>query len=252
MEVDLIEKQLNELTLNDVEVIKKQKFEDAIDELLQLERKYKTAGDAISLSRVLVAIVEVHFEMSKFSELNESILIFATKRHQESAVIALIRKCCEFVELLNDRSTKLKLLETLKKVTDGKLYAEIERAKICRNLATMRKEDGKISEAIKTLEDLKIDTMTSLDREERIEIILQHMELLIRSKEFLKCLIVSKKINTKILDQYEDLKIQFYNFMITIDQHENYLSTSRHFQAILSTEKVQSEKEEIRGFWHWL
>jgi 26S proteasome regulatory subunit N5 len=249
MEVDLVEEKLKELSLNDVETIKKQKFQDAIDELHQLEKKYRTAGDAISIGRILVAIVELHFELSKFTELNESILQFTTKKHLQSehAIGAMIRKCCEYVDIIDDREIKLKLLETLKAVTDGKLYAEIERAKVCRELSAMRKEDNDIMNAIKTLEDLKIDTITSLERKDRIEIVLQLMDLLIESKEFVKCLIVSKKINKQILDQtpdYEALKIRFYNLMISIDQHENYISTSIHYQAILTTDKVQAEIEE--------
>lgn len=249
MEVDLVEEKLKELNLSDVESIKKQKFQDAIEELHQLEKKYRTAGDAISIGRILVAIVEIHFGLSKFSELNESILTFTTKKHLQSehAIGAMLRKCCECVDLIDDRSIKMKLLETLKAVTDGKLYAEIERAKVCKELSAMRKEDNDIMNAIKTLEDLKIDTITTLDRKDKIEIILQLMDLLVESKEFVKCLIISKKINKQILDQtpdYEALKIRFYNLMIIIDRHENYLSTSRHYQAILTTEKVQVEIEE--------
>lgn len=249
MDVDLVEEKLKELSLNDVESIKKREFQDAIEELHQLEKKYRTAGDAISIGRILVAIVELHFELSKFPELNESILAFTMKKHLQSehAIGAMIRKCCDYVDMIEDRGTRMKLLETLKAVTDGRLYAEIEHSKVCKDLAFMRKEDNNIIEAIKTLEDLKIDTITSLERSDKIEIVLQLMALLIESKEFVKCLIVAKKINKKILDQspeYEALKIRFYNLMITIDKHDNYLNTSKHYQAILATEKVQSEVEE--------
>lgn len=253
MEVDLVGEKLKELSLNEVETIKKQKFNDAIEELHQLEKKYRAAEDAISIGRILVAIVELHFELAKFSELNESILSFTMKKHLQSehAIGAMIRKCCEYIEVIDDRSVRMKFLETLKTVTDGRLYSEKERAKVCKELASMRKEDNDINNAIKTLEDLRIDTITTLERDEKIEIILQLMDLLIESKEFVKCLIVAKKINKKILDQtpeYEALKIRFYNLMILIDQHENYLNTSRHYQAILTTEKIQSESEESKKF----
>lgn len=252
MEVDLVVNKLEEITPETIQSIKSRSFHESINELVHLEKKYRTAADAISLGRILVALVEIHYDLSKFSELNECIITFTLKKHlqSEQAIGAMIRKCCEFVDSISDTSIKMKLLETLKFVTDGKLYAEIERAKICKELATMRKNiDNDTELAIKTLEDLRIDTVTSLERKDRIEIILQLMELLIESKDYVKCLIVAKKINKQFLDQtpeYEALKIRFYQLMIVIDKTENYLNTSRHYQSINNTEliKLDESKDE--------
>lgn len=252
MEVDSKEEILDEVTPEFIELIKKRStlsFNDAIESLYQLEKKYRTAGDAISIGRILVAIVQLYFETSRLVELNESILTLAMKKHlqSEQAIGEMIRECCKFFDLLTDKAQKVKLLETLKIVTNGKLYSEMERAKICKDLAAIKKGEGNIPQAILILEDLKIDTLTTLDREERIEIILQLMELLVESKEFVKCLIIAKKINKQHLDQnpeYEQLKIKFYNLMITIDKNENYLQTSKHYQAILNTNVSETNRDE--------
>jgi 26S proteasome regulatory subunit N5 len=250
MEVDTVDDKLEEVSLEHIQSIKSKNYTESLEELFQLEKKYRTVGDAISIGRILVAIVEIHFEASRFSELNEIIVTFALKKHlqSEQAIGTMIRRCCEFVDATENDSIKMKLLETLKYVTDGKLYAEMERAKICKEYATMKKNnDSDVEGAIKILEDLKLDTLTSLERKERIEIILQLMELLIESKEFVKCLIVAKKINKQILDQtpeYQALKIRFYRLMIIIDKYENYLNTSRHYQAIINTEVMQSDEQK--------
>jgi 26S proteasome regulatory subunit N5 len=247
MEVETVDEKLPEITPEHIQSIKSLSFTKAMDELVHLERKYRAASDAISLGRILVAIVEIHYESSKFIELNECIESFTLRKHLQSdeAIGAMIRKCCEFSDKISDIGVKMKLLEKLKYVTDGKLYAEIERAKICKELASMRKNiENDIEGAIKTLEDLKIDTLTSLERKDRIEIILQLMEFLIETKEYVKCLIVAKKINQKYLDQtpeYEALKIRYYELMITIDKNDNYLNTSQHYQSILSTQKILSD-----------
>lgn len=252
MEVDVVDEKLDEVMPTLIEAIKTRSassFTDAIDELYQLEKKYRTAGDAISIGRVLVAIVQLYFESSRLTELNESVLMFAMKKHlqSEQAIGEMIRECCKFSDLITDKAQKVKLLETLKTVTNGKLYSEMERAKICKDLALIVKEDGNITRAIEILEDLKLDTITSLDRKDRIEIILELMELLVESKEFIKCLIIAKKINKQHLDQtteYEELKIKFYQLMIIIDKNENYLNTSRHYQSILNTEITALQPEE--------
>lgn len=252
MEVDPVEDKLEEVPRELIAAIKTRSttsFNDAIDELYQLEKKYRSAGDAISIGRVLVAIVQLFFESSRLVELNENVLMFAMKKHlqSEQAIGEMIRECCKFSDQLTERDQKVKLLETLKMVTNGKLYSEMERAKICKDLALIRKEDGELNKAIEVLEGLKIDTITSLDRKDRVEIILDLMELLVETKEFVKCLIVAKKINKQHLDQnvdYEPLKTKFYKLMITIDRNENYLNTSRHYQAILSTSAVESNADE--------
>lgn len=252
MEVDDIDDKLDEITPEFIASIKNKasaSFNDAIDDLCQLEKKYRTAGDAISIGRILVAMVQLYFESARLEQLNESVLTFAMKKHLQSelAIGQMIRECCKFLDLLDDRAQKVKLLETLKIVTNGKLYSEIERAKICRELAEMKREDGDVIKAISIVEDLRLDTVTTLDKKDRIEIILLLMELLVDSKDYVKCLIVAKKINKKTLDQtpeYEHLKIRFYHLMITVDKEENYLNTSRHYQAIVDTKLMSSQVDE--------
>lgn len=252
MEVDAVDEKLDEIAPEFIAVIKNKasaSFNDAIDDLCQLEKKYRTAGDAISIGRILVAIVQLYFESARLDGLNESVLTFAMKKHLQSelAIGQMIRECCRFSDLLDDRAQKVKLLETLKIVTNGKLYSEIERAKICKELAEIKREDGDVLKAISILEDLRLDTVTTLDKKDRIEIILLLMELLVDSKDYVKCLIVAKKINKKTLDQtpeYESLKIRFYQLMITVDKKENYLNTSRHYQAMVDTEIISSQVDE--------
>lgn len=252
MGADKVNEALDEITPEQIDTIKTKSlasFNGAIDDLCQLEKKHRTAGDAISIGRILVAVVQLYFESSRFDELNESILTFAMKKHLQSdvAIGEMIRECCKFLDQMVERSQKMKLLETLKTVTNGKLYSEIERAKICKDLAAIRREDGNVIQAISILEDLKLDTLTTLDRKERIGIILLLMELLVESKDFDKCLIVAKKINKKSLEEnpdYELLKIKFYRLMISVDQEENYLNSSRHYQAIVNTEAMSIQSDE--------
>lgn len=256
MDVDVVDENIDTIAPEVIQTIKNRStiaFNDAIDELYQLEKRYRTAGDAISIGRILVAIVQLYFESTRLVELNESVLMFAMKKHlqSEQAIGEMIRECCKFCDKLTERNERIKLLETLKTVTNGKLYSEVERAKICKDLSALKREDGNLTKAIDILEDLKIDTLTSLDRKEKIEIILQLMELLVKSKDFVKCLIVAKKINKKHLDEspdYELLKIKFYELMITIDKNDNYLNTSRHYQAILNTSEISSNQEDSKKF----
>lgn len=235
---------------HEIKAISKSSFTDAFDELVQLEKKYRIAGDAISIGRILVAIVQIHHEHFKYEELNEAIVNFGTKKHlqSEQAVGEMIRESCRISDEL-DEIQRVKLLETLKLVTAGKLYSELERVKICKELSTIRKVDGDLAKAIEALEDLKIDTITSLERKERVKIILQMMELLVETHDYVKCMIISKKINKQYLDsqpELEEQKLKFYQLMIIIDKSENYIETSRHYQAMLNTQAVQNDAVQRR------
>ncbi|CRL07268.1 CLUMA_CG020247, isoform A [Clunio marinus] len=249
MEANVAKEKLEEISLEFIQVIKAKSiisFNGAIDELYQLEKKYRATGDAISIGRILVAIVQLYFYSLRLVELNESIIAFALKKHlqSEQAIGEMIRECCKFIDLMSDEEQKVKLLDTLKLVTNGKLYSEFERAKVCKELAAIHKRNGNIEKAISILEDLKIDTLTSLEKTERIEIILQLMELLIESKEFVKCLIIAKKINKSHLNQTKEVeaqKLKFYELMIVIDQNSNYSNTSSHYQKMLNTDFITSQ-----------
>ena len=213
-------------------------FKGSITELFRLEKTYRLLNDAISTGKILVCIVQLFYENRNYSELNENIIILCKKHLQSKlAVVELVKECCKYVEEIQEKEVKVNLLQTLRVVTEGKLYAEIERAQLSKDLARIRKEDGELQEAINILEDLKVDTLSTVTKMERTEIILLIMELLVETKDHTKCLIMAKKISLKFFEQEDTelLKIRFYRLMISIESTTNYLNTSRHYQAIIET-----------------
>ena len=74
-------------------------------------------GDAHSTSRVLVALVEICFEGQDLELLNETVVVLTKKRSQiKMAVTKMVQKCCEYVDKIPDKETKLKLMDTLRLV----------------------------------------------------------------------------------------------------------------------------------------
>lgn len=221
-------------------------FDDVIKKLYNLEKFHRNNNDSISSGRILVTICRSFYEKSLFSELNENIVILANKKHLQSklAIGELIKECSSYVDHIEDLKVKTNLIETLRNVSEGKLYAENERAKLSMKLSKIRKEEGNLTAAIKILEQLKIDTLGTVSKKDRIELILEQMELLMETKDFIKCLILAKKISVKSFEgddkELEVLKIRYYRLMIAVESSSNYLNTSRHYQAILETKHMQS------------
>lgn len=98
------------------------KIHDALDNLLSLEKQTRTGADMVSTGRVLVAIVQICFEAKNWSMLNEHITLLAKRRSQlKQAVAKMVQECCTYVDQTPSKEIKLKLIETLRSVTEGKV-----------------------------------------------------------------------------------------------------------------------------------
>lgn len=76
-----------------------------------------------STGRILVAIVQICFEAKNWALLNEHISLLAKRRSQlKRAVAKMVRECCTYVDLTPNKDVKLKLIDTLRNVTEGKVF----------------------------------------------------------------------------------------------------------------------------------
>ena len=168
--------------------------------------------DTHSTSRVLVAIVKLCFEANNYNCLNEQIVNLTKRRSQNKlAVTKMIDQCCIYVDLIKDKETQLKYIETLRTVTAGKIYVEVERARLTLKLAHMKEADGKIE------------------------------------KDYVRTQIISKKVQTKYFNEpgMEELKFKYYNLMIELDKNEDaYLNIFKHYMAIYNTPSIKEDSKK--------
>jgi len=217
----------------------KQNFLTILDSLYGLEKTTRLGGDAISTGRVLVAIVQLCHNAENWNALNENILIFVKKRSQlKQSIVCMIKESMNFIEQMPNKEEKMRLIDTLRTATEGKIYVENERARISKILAEIKEKDGDIASAAKILEEVQVDTFGTMEKKEKVEFILEQMRLLIENEDLIKAQIVAKKINIKFFAdmQYVDLKFRYYDLMIRMDQESSFLRTSKHYQAIVDTD----------------
>ena len=80
------------------------------------------SADAASTKRVLVAIVQLCYDTQDWEALNENIMILTKRRGQlKMAIQAMVEQCSKFIDETPDRDTKLKLVNTLRTATEGKV-----------------------------------------------------------------------------------------------------------------------------------
>ena len=78
---------------------------------------------------------------------------------------------------MKDRSKKVELIKKLRTITEGKIYVEVERARLTKTLADIYESEGKINEAADMLQEVAVETYGAMDPREKIEFILEQMRL---------------------------------------------------------------------------
>ncbi|WFD31662.1 proteasome regulatory particle subunit [Malassezia sp. CBS 17886] len=144
-----------------------------------------------------------------------------------------------------DEDARLRLIETLREVTEGKVFVEVERARVSRTLSDMLYARGEVDKAADTLQDLAVETFGSLARREKVEFILEQMRLNLERGDYHRVNMFSRKINTKFFEDpsTEELKLLFYDLMIRCGTHERkYLDVCKYYREVLSTPKVQADE----------
>lgn len=125
----------------------------------------------------------------------------------------MVQECYTYVDKTPDKETKIKLIETLRTITEGKIYVEVERARLTHILAKIREEENNVAEAAKIIQELQVETYGSMDKREKVELILEQMRLCLAIKDYVRTQIISKKINTKFFEE-ENTLVYCYNFFI--------------------------------------
>lgn len=229
------------------ELIQKDKtnLKSVVSSLLSLEKKTRLGADNDSTSQIVVEIVTLCAVCGEWNFLNENILLLSKKRAQSKMAISkMIQKAMEYIENTPNRESKFNLLDTLNKVTEGKIYVEIERARLAKLQARHMVEDGKTLEATEVLQDVQIETIGSMEASEKIEFILYHFKLTLDLKDFVRAIIISRKITERslALPEHQSLKIEYHNLMIRyFKEKKSFIDIAKSHLHIYDTELILND-----------
>jgi len=180
--------------------------------------------------------------------LNEKLVQLAKRRGQLKMVIRdMVQEAMTFVEQIGELDIRILLIDTLRTITEGKIFVEIERARLTRTLAKIREDAGNITEAAKILQEIQVETFGAMEKREKIDFLLEQVRLCLDNKDYIRAQIMSNKINRKVLSEndFQDLKLRFYELMIRYHSHDNnFLEICRSYHAIYDTPDVKSSKQK--------
>lgn len=227
-----------------------QRLNEILDRLLPLEKQTRTASDAISTGRILVSIVKYCYQAKQWDLINEHINSLSKRRSQlKQAITKMVQEAYELVEKTPDLESKLKLIETLRSVTSGKIFVENERARLTKKLSEIYESQGKTKEAAEILQELQVETYGTMERREKLEFLLEQMRLCLGKKDYIRTQIISKKINRKSFDDelFHELKLKFYHLMIEMDLHEkNYFDVCQHYKHCYDTPSTRNDSNQMK------
>nr|XP_038941564.1 26S proteasome non-ATPase regulatory subunit 12 isoform X1 [Rattus norvegicus] len=229
---------------------KEGRLQEVIETLLSLEKQTRTASDMVSTSRILVAVVKMCYEAKEWDLLNENIMLLSKRRSQlKQAVAKMVQQCCTYVEEITDLPVKLRLIDTLRMVTEGKIYVEIERARLTKTLATIKEQNGDVKEAASILQELQVETYGSMEKKERVEFILEQMRLCLAVKDYIRTQIISKKINTKFFQEENTEALKSVVLYVILAPFDNEQSDLVHrISSDKKLEEIPKYKDLLKLF----
>lgn len=221
------------------------RLEEAVELMLGLEKKTRQASDGISTAKLLCKICKSYYEAKEWGKLKEHIVVLTKKRGQlKRAITDMVHLAMGWLDDL-DKEKKLDLIGTLNEVTEGKIFVEVEKARLTQMLATIKEEEGDVQAAADLMQEVQVESFGAMERREKTEYILNQMRLVIAKKDYVRTQIISKKINPKLLEaeDFQDVKIRYNEFMIKYWLHEKeFLNVCKCYLAVYSTKTVQEEE----------
>jgi 26S proteasome regulatory subunit N5 len=181
-----------------------------LEELLTLEKKTRLAADANSTKTVALGVLELLLGLGQWDSFGEHVVLLASRRAQMKPVVqAVVKFGFDAVDKTSDDQTREKLIKTLREVSDGKIFVELERSRLTKMLASMKERQGLVAEASTILQEVQVETVGSMDKREKAELLLEQLRLCLACSDFARAELVANKVSRKVLNE-EDFQVLYY------------------------------------------
>jgi 26S proteasome regulatory subunit N5 len=210
---------------------------NALSSMLNLEKRTRLAADTINSMKIVKVVLDLLHDRQKWELLNEYILILCKRRAQLQKVYeTIVQQAFPYIETTPNDEVKRELIVALRTVTAGKIFVELERARLTKTLAEMEEKDGSITKASELMQDVTVETIGTMEIAEKAEFLLEQMRLCLELKDFVRTELIAKKVDKKALNndpKLEDLKIRFYRLQIVFYLHYgNYFEISKAWREV--------------------
>jgi hypothetical protein len=197
-----------------IAISKSEPLDKALQILHLYERQTRIAKDDAANTLICVEIVSRCISESRWSDLGVNITVLAKRRgFSRNAIIKCVQLTIGVFDSL-DSATRLSLVNVLYEVTAGKIFLEVERARLARILVADLESKGEFVAATNMLQDLRLEVMSSMDVNERISLMLLQFRLCLEAKDVLRAALSSDKIRDQHVDLDPALKLLYLELQI--------------------------------------
>lgn len=216
-------------------VIAQLPYKEAIERYLVLEKQIRQSSDLPLSKRIITEIVSTLVNNDDWPALDELVTILSKKHGQmKTAIQVMIQQVISHLDKLhNDNEKQLKqkiaLIETIRTVTDKKIFVEVERAEVSRLLSDIYLAQNNLDTATEILCDLQVETYSMMPFDTKVEYILQQMALTLQKHDYAQAKVLSRKILLKTLlgfDRADDFKATYLKDLLKINAYEKDYITS--------------------------
>lgn len=198
--------------------------------------------------KIVISIVNILRTLKDWKKLNEHVLLISKRRAQhKKAVSTVVGEAMKILDdLVDDEATLLEMIEGIRTVTEGKIFVELERARVTQRLSAIKEKNGDIQGACTTLNEIQVETYGSMERREKAEFVLEQMRLLLDNNDLIRANMVAKKLSDKLLNDkdFEDIKITFNKSMIRYyTQKADYHNLFKCWHSIYNTDITKNDAE---------
>jgi 26S proteasome regulatory subunit N5 len=232
--------------------VDKKPFEEVLVDLLGLERNYRLAGLTAETTRVCLEILRLCHQKGDWNVTLEHVQLLSKRRAQiKQAVAAVVRECMTYLDDPNlDEATRIQALRVLRDVTEGKIFLELERARLTKALAEIEESKGNVATAADLMEELQVETFGSMDKREKIVFILEQIRLSLDKGDYIRASVVSRKITPRSFEgeAFEDLRLSYNRLMIRLHVYnKEFLEACKcyivRYQTLLSQDNAAWKQE---------
>lgn len=234
-------------------------YKSAVDKYLVLEKQTRQSSDLSSSKRVLTKIVETLTDNNDWEYLNDLITLLSKKHGQlKSSIQTLIQSVIDRLDSLDENNKKqlemkMKIIETIRTVTDKKIFVEVERAVVSKMLSEIYLDKlHDLDKAIEILCDLQVETYSLMAFDTKVEYILDQVKLNLQKKDYNQAKILSRKILLKTLKNFEKAelyKTTYLKYLIEISVFEkDYISIVKNLLLLIEIPLVEENKSEFHEY----
>lgn len=231
-------------------------YKAAVDKYLVLEKQTRQSSDVSSSKRVLVKIVETLADNGDWEYLNELVTLLSKKHGQlKSSIQQFLKTTIDKLELLSDDNkteleTKVKLIETIRTVTDKKIFVELERAVVSRKLSEIYlNKYNDLDKATEILCDLQVETYSLMPFSTKIDYILEQIKLTLQKHDYAQARILSRKILLKSLKNFDEADLYksiYLKYLNQISFHENdYIDIVKNSLLLIEIPLIKEDRSQL-------